>query len=572
MNVLQRILPHWLNPYPKQHLSGDVLAGIITTVLVLPQSLAYALLAGLPPQAGLVASVLPTMIYALLGSSMVQAVGPVAVTAILTFSVLSPLAVPGTAHYIELAAALALMSGLLVVAFGFLRLGFLSDLLSRPVVSGFISGSAVLILISQLRLLIGVQAHGADSWHLLEATLAALPSLHWPTALMGFCGLVMLLFCRHALGNMVVRLGLAPRRADFLVRVMPLVIVVVATAAVHLWDLDTRHGIAVVGTVQQGFALPALFLPDRAALQALAIPALLLAFIGTVQNIAMAQALAVRRRERIDTNQELIGLGAANVAAAFSGGMPVGGGVTRTAVNLAAGAQTPLASLVAGLVMLLILMVGTEAFTRLPLAILAASIVVASFSMVDMGAFRRAWNYDRADAIALAGTALGVLVLGLQTGIALGIGLSLAVLLFRTTTPHIAVVGRIEGTEHFRSVERHGVQTLPGVLFLRVDESLFFGNLRAVEQRISTELELAPQTHDMVLIMSAVNRIDLTALESLQDLNRDLIDRHICLHLAEVKGPVQDRIAGTELSRSLSGGFYRSAHDAFEVLRQQPSA
>jgi SulP family sulfate permease len=144
--------------------------------------------------------------------------------------------------------------------------------------------------------------------------------------------------------------------------------------------------------------------------------------------------------------------------------------------------------------------------------------------------------------------------------------------LFRTSTPHIAVVGRIADTEHFRNVERHGVQTLPGVLFLRVDESLFFGNLRAVEQRIAHELELAPRTHDMVLIMSAVNRIDLTALESLQDLNRDLADRHICLHLAEIKGPVQDRIAGTALSHSLSGGFYRSAHDAFEVLRQQPSA
>jgi SulP family sulfate permease len=388
---------------------------------------------------------------------------------------------------------------------------------------------------------------------------------------MGLSGLAVLLFCRYLLGQIALRLGVAPSRAEFLVRLMPIVVVVLATVAVHIWDLDSRHGVQVVGDVATGFALPVFYLPDASALRALAVPALTLAFIGTVQNIAMAQALAVKRRERIDANQELIGLGAANVVAAFSGGMPVGGGLSRTAVNQAAGAQTPLASIVSGIAMLVILLAGTSAFAKLPLSILAASIVAASFSMVELRAFHRAWSYDRADAIALAGTALGVLMLGLQAGIAIGIGLSLAVLLFRTSTPHIAVVGRIAGTEHFRNVERHGVQTLPGVLFLRVDESLFFGNLRAVQQRLSHELELAPTVHDLVLIMNAVNRIDLTAMESLLDLNRDLTARHICLHLAEVKGPVHDRLAKTPLPGSLSGGFYRSAHDAFEALRQQPS-
>lgn len=571
MHFLVRILPTWLLHYPKKHLATDVLAGLVTTVLVLPQSLAYALLAGLPPQAGLVVSIFPVMVYALLGSSMTQAVGPVAVTAIMTFSILSPLAVPFTPEYVVLAAGLALMSGVLVLAFGVFKLGFLSDLLSRPVVSGFISGSAVLIVISQLRLLVGVEAHGADSWHLLLSTVQNLPAFQWVTTVMGLVGLVVLLLCRYALAPVLQRWGVGRERAGLVVRLMPLVIVVVSTFAVIAFDLDTLHGVAVVGAVPPGLPALNLFFPTSDMLKVLALPALVIAFVGTVQNIAMAQALAAKRRERIDANRELVGLGAANIVAAFSGGMPVGGGVSRTAVNVASGAQTPLASLVAATAMLLLVAFGTAAFTRLPLAILAASIVVAAFSMVDVAALRRAWHYDRADALALLGTALGVLMMGLQFGIALGIGLSLATLLFRASQPHIAVVGRIAGTEHFRNVERHGTETLPGALFVRVDESMFFGNLRAIEERLARELEAAPDTCDLVLIMSAVNRMDVTALEALGNLNEDLVARHVCLHLAEIKGPVQDRLMGTAFWGALSGGVYRSAHDAYEALRHQPS-
>jgi len=418
-----------------------------------------------------------------------------------------------------------------------------------------------------LRLLVGVDAQGADSWHLLAATVRALPQLQAATALMGVSGLVVLLLCRYGLAPALQGMGLARQRADFVVRLMPLVVVVLATLMVMALDLDTAHGVAVVGAIEPG--LPALqwSLPGGMDLGVLALPALIIAFVGTVQNIAMAQALAAKRRERIDANQELIGLGAANVVAAFSGGMPVGGGVSRTAVNVAAGAQTPLASLVAAAAMLLVIMFGTAAFERLPLAILAASIVVAAFSMIDWAALRRAWSYDRADGLALLGTALGVLVVGLQAGIAIGIGLSLATLLFRASQPHIAVVGRIAGTEHFRNVERHGTETLEGALFLRVDESMFFGNLRAIEARLGAELDAAPRTTDLVLLMSAVNRIDVTALEALTDMLQDLHLRKIRLHLAELKGPVQDRMQGTALWTALSGRIYRSANDAFEKLK-----
>ncbi len=561
-----RWLPDWLRPYPRQHLTADVLAGIIVTILVIPQSLAYALLAGLPPQAGLYASILPVAVYALLGSSRVQAVGPVAITAIMTFAVLTPLATPGSAEYVALAASLSLFSGLLVWGFGALRLGFLAQLLSRPVVSGFISGSAVLIIIGQSKLLLGLPVPAGPAWQTLATLLAHLGSAHLPTLAVALPALTALLLARLWLGGALQRAGLRRAAAEYVVRVMPLAVLGVATVAVIALGLDSQHGVAVVGAVPEGLAGFSFFVPTLASVQQLAVPALMMALIGMVQNISMAQALAIKRRERIDANRELVGLGAANVAAAFYSGMPVGGGLSRSAINVAAGAQTPLASLVAAGVMLAVVLGGTQWVTHLPLAVLAASIVVAAVGMVDVQALRQAWAYDRADGVAWLGTALGVLLLGLQWGIALGVGLSLATLVLRASTPHIAVIGRIAGTEHFRNVERHGVQTIPGVLLLRIDESLFFGNLAAVEARLAAELAHAPGTRDVVLILSAVNRIDATAMEALTDLQRDLADRAIRLHLAEVKGPVQDRLARTPLWAAVQGRVHLSVNAACEAL------
>lgn len=570
MTVLRSLSEHagtllkglWWRAYPRQHLGADVLAGGVVAVLVLPQSLAYALVAGLPPQAGLYVSILPVLVYALVGSSMTQAVGPVAITAIVTFSVLSPLAVPGSEHYVSLAAALALMSGLMVLAMGVLRLGFLASLLSRPVVSGFISGSAWLIFISQMKLLLGVSAPGVGAWGQLSATVTQLPQAHVPTVALAVVSVAVLVAARSALAPLLTRWGVARGAADLAVRLVPLLLVASTTAAVVAWELDTKHGVAVVGQIQQGLPELGLTLPGLSELGLLVVPALILAFIGTVQNIAMSQALAIKRRERVNPNQELVGLGLSNVVASVAGGMPVGGGLSRTAINVAAGAQTPLASVVAACAMLALVWAGTAGFARIPLPVLAASIVVAALNMVDVAEFRRAWAYDRADALAWLGTALGVLVLGLQGGIVLGIALSLATLLYRASTPHIAVVGRVAGTEHFRNVERHGVETLPGVLFLRIDESIFFGNLRAIEARLMAELAKLNEPRAVVLIMSAVNRVDLTGLEALTDLQRDLDARGVALHLAEVKGPVQDRMQGTELMVGLAGRIHLSTHAA----------
>ena len=567
MNAPMPWLPRWIRDYRRENWASDLVAGLIVTVLVIPQSLAYALLAGLPPQAGLYVSIFPVLAYAFFGSSMTQAVGPVAITAIMTFTVLSPLETPGSPHYVALAASLSLFSGVLILAFGVLRLGFLSQLLSRPVISGFISGSAVLIVISQMKFLLGVQVSGSTSWQLLAALAENVTQARPVTLLIGGVALLVLYFSRRYLCALLVKAGVSSRVAGFVVRLMPLIVVVAATLIVMKFDLDRQSGVAVVGAVHEGLA--SFTLPRLDSFRILTVPALILALIGMVQNITMAQALAIKRGERVDANSELLGLGTANIVAAFYGGMPVGGGLSRSAINVAAGAQSPLASVVSATAMFAIVAAGTHWFARLPLAVLAASIVIAAISMIDVKAFRQAWSYDRADALALLGTGLGVLLFGLELGIALGIGLSLATLLLRASTPHIAVIGRIAGSEHFRNVERHGVETIPGVLFLRIDESLFFGNLNAVEARLSAELDKDPAIHDVVLIMSAVNRVDTTAMAVLTDINRELGRREIRLHLAEVKGPVQDRLARSPLWKALSGQVHLSVNDAFELLCQQ---
>lgn len=570
MTLLRRILPGWLAAYPRQKLGADLAAGLIVTVLVIPQSLAYALLAGLPPQMGLYVSIFPVIAYALLGSSMVQAVGPVAITAIMTYAVLSPLAAPGSAEYILLAAALSLFSGLMLLACGVLRLGFLSQLLSRPVISGFISGSAVLIVISQMKYLLGIAPQGGSSIEVVVDLLGKLADSHRPTVLIGLLALAVLAFARYGLGGLLKRLGLGATQAAFIGRLMPLVVVLFGTLAVVWLDLDRARGVAVVGAVVAGIPGFEFFLPRYESLKLLVVPAFVMTLIGMVQGITMAQALAIKRRERVDANAELVGLGAANVVAAFYGGMPVGGGLSRSAINVAAGAQTPLASLVSALAMIGVLAGAAHWFERLPLAVLAASIMMAAWSMIDLQALRQAWAYDRADAMALLGTAGGVLLLGLETGIGLGIVLSMATLLYRVSTPHIAVVGRLPGSEHFRNIERYAVETIPGVLFVRIDERLFFGNLGAVEMRLNQELERIGEARDLVLVMSAVNLMDTTAVEVFAELNQDLAERGIRLHLAEVRGPVQDRLQRSALWSSLSGQVFLSANAAFEQLRQPP--
>jgi len=557
-------LPDWLRHYRRAWLGGDITAGVIVTVMLIPQSLAYAMLAGLPPEVGLYASILPMVAYAVFGTSMTLAVGPVAVASLMTASALQPLAAAGSAEYVALAVQLSLISGVMLLAFGALRLGFFAHFLSHPVISGFISGAAILIAIGQLKYIFGVSVASSDVLGSVTGLLTALPQLSPATALIGIASLTFLFLARRFMARALARLGVPGGSAELLAKLAPMLLVIVSTLVVAFFQLNATAGVSVVGHVPQGLPQFSLSMPGTETLGQLWLPALLIALVGFVESVSVAQSLALKRKQRIKPDRELLGLGAANVASAFSGGFPVTGGFARSVVNFAAGAQTPLAGVISAALMALVIAAFTGAFHYLPHAVLAATIIVAVTALIDVHTFKEAWRYDRADALALLATALGVVIFGVEAGILTGVALSLGTLVWRSTHPHMAVVGRVRGTEHFRNIERHeNTQTISGLLALRIDESLFFANVTVVEDRIEALLAANPDVRRLLLICSAVNQIDVTALGVLTELEASLAARGIVLVLAEVKGPVMDRLSMSDLGKRLQGRVFLSVHEAF---------
>lgn len=540
----------WLKHYRRSLLAGDIGAGIVVALMAVPQGMAYALVAGLPPVVGIYASIAPALLYALFGSSMTQSVGPAAITSLMTAALLAPLAAPGSSLYTVLAAQLALMVALVLLAAGALRAGFLANFFSRPVMSGFTIAVALVIAWGQVPALLG----------------GALDHPHLPSAILGLTALVLLLLARGSLAPLLVRAGVKAGLADTAAKLAPMLLVIAATVLVPLLDLQAA-GVRTTGAIPAG--LPGLNLATSAAhWRALLQPALLVGFMVFLMSMSAAQTLALKRQEKLAGNAELIGLGAANLASALSGGFPVTGSLSRSAVNFSAGANTPLASVISALLLAGALLAPTGWLALMPLPALAATIIVAVLGMLDLSILRSAWRYDRADALALLATGAGVLVLGVEAGVMVGVALSLATLIWRASRPHIVVLGRIAGTEHFRDIERYAGETMPGVLLLRVDANLFFGNVAAVNARIEDELTARPALHDLVLVMTAVSSIDTSALFALEELNQMLRQRGVGLHLAEVKGPVLDRLKTSTLPAALNGQIFLSAVRALNALSQ----
>ncbi len=560
---MRKLLPSWFAGYQRSWLAGDFTAGMVVTVMLIPQSLAYAMLAGLPPQVGLYASVLPLFAYALFGSSMALAVGPVAVASLMTASALSPLAAQGSPAYLMMAILLALLSGVMLFVAGLLRMGFLAYFLSHPVISGFISGSAVLITVGQLKYLLGMPLPSGSILNTLSALPQLLPHMKTATATLGLTALAFLLFARLYLGQLLKRIGLPAKMADLLTKLAPMAVVIVSTAVVAHLGLDQSAAVSIVGDVPAG--LPALALPslDWTTMAPLLLPAALISLIGFVESVSVAQSLAFKRGQRISPDRELLGIGAANIASALSGGYPVTGGFARSVVNFSAGAQTPAAGVISAVLMAIVIAGFTGGFHYLPHAVLAATIIVAVTALIDLDTLAEAWKYDKADATSLLLTFFGVIFLGVEEGILLGVVLSLAVLVWRSSHPHMAVVGRVPGTEHFRNIDRHQVETLPGLVALRVDESLYFANAQVLEARIEALVQTHPGTRCILLILSAVNQLDSTALGILTELEKSLASRNISLQFSEVKGPILDRLRPTPLGERMKNRIYLSTHQAF---------
>ncbi len=561
---LERYFPilSWGRTYNRSFLTDDLMAAVIVTIMLIPQSLAYALLAGLPPVVGLYASILPLILYAIFGTSRTLAVGPVAVISLMTGSAAGVVAAQGTAQYLEAAITLAMLSGVMLGVLGILRAGFLANLLSHPVISGFITASGILIATSQIKHIVGVEA-GGDNWPEMLASLAAsISNTNAWTLAVGIPATLFLFYVRRDGKRALKAAGLGEKSADMLTKASPIAAVAFSIIAVIAWDLGGRD-VSLVGAIPQGlppFALPT---PNLSLIEQLWVPALLISIIGFVESVSIAQTLAAKRRQRISPDQELIGLGSANIASALSGGYPVTGGFARSAVNFDAGAQTPAAGAFTAVGIALATVFLTPLLFNLPIATLAATIIVAILGLIDLRTPIQLWRYSKTDFTAHIATILVTLFAGVEAGVIAGVVVGLLLYLWRASRPHAAIVGRVPETEHFRNVERHKVYTVPHVLSIRIDEALTYLNARWLEEYILEEVADRPEVRHVILMCSAVNEIDSSGLESLEAINHRLGDAAIGLHLSEVKGPVMDRLQRTHFIEELNGRVFLTQDKAF---------
>jgi SulP family sulfate permease len=547
---LERRVPlvRWVRTSDPASRRADLLAGLTVAAMLVPQGMAYAALAGMPPVTGLYASTVPLVVYALLGTSGQLAVGPVAIVSLLTASTLAPVADGDPAAYITLAGLLALLVGAIQITLGLLRAGRLTSLLSHPVISGFTSAAAIVIATSQLDKLLGVSIGSPDRWpERLGALVAGLTSTHLPTLLVGLAAIAALVVGK--------RIG---RRLP-----VPLVVVIVATAAVPVLGLDAM-GVSVLGDVPAGFPRPTLPLAPLDAVVALLPGAVIIALLSYLEGISVARAIAARTRDRIDPDQELLASGAANLAAGVMQAFPVAGGFSRTAVNHDAGARTPLASLVTASGVLLALLVVAPAFRTLPEVVLAAVVLVAVAGLVDIAGARHAWRVERTDGLALTITFLATLLLGVEVGIAVGIAASLVLSLWRVGIPRLDVeVAEVAGTT-------------PTTLVLHVEGDLLPASgarlQDAVEEAVAA-LAAGDGDRRLVLDLSGVPGSDVSGVEALVLADRVTAADGVELHLAGVREGVASRVRRAGVDERFVGRWHADVAAALSVasdLRTTP--
>ncbi|HRV90742.1 MAG TPA: solute carrier family 26 protein [Anaerolineae bacterium] len=559
---------NWLVNYRREDLVGDMMAGLIVTIMLVPQGMAYALLAGLPPEVGLYASIVPLIIYGLLGTSRTLAVGPVAIVSLLVATGVAPLAETGSGEYIRLAITLAFLVGIIQLVMGLVRLGFLVNFLSHPVLAGFTSAAAIVIGFSQVKHLLGLSMPSTEHFYEQVFYAAANFTASNPvTVAIGLASIVVLFYFKQGLGRQLKRLGVAEPLVVPITKSGPLIVVLGGTLVVWLFGLNETAGVSIVGDVPAG--LPPLSLPyfDLSLWEVLLPTALAISFVGYMESISVAKSLASKRREKVEANQELIALGAANFGATFTGGYPVTGGFSRSVVNFAAGANTGLASIITAVLIGLTVVFLTPIFYFLPKAVLAAIIIVAVVGLIDVAAFKHVWRYNKADAASMIITFGAVLLVGIETGILVGAAAAILLYVWRTSRPHMAVVGRLGNSETYRNVLRHQVKTCPHVLTIRVDESLYFANTKYLEDTVLQMVADRPEVKHLVLIGAAINFIDSSALETLESLITELRDAGVEFHMADIKGPVMDRLQSIGFVDEVGNDhIHLSVHDAMQVL------
>lgn len=560
------IIPHWFKRL-QQHphlITNDLTAGLMMAVLVIPQSLGYAALAGLPPIMGLYASIVPTLVYAYLGASSVSAVGPVAVTAIMTAGALSDYAT-GSLQYITLSIILAMMVGVILALASILRLGWIMQFVSRGVSSGFVSAAAVLIIISQIKNLTGLPLVGGSLIDIAGNLSGSSFELKPHTALLGIGTLLILLANRYVKSLWA---WLSKSQADFAKRV---VVIILTAASIILANQFDWHAldIRLLEPLPTGF--PELKIPAMSlgVLLDLLPSALLIALIAFISSSAVSSNYARVHGESFDNNKELLGLGFANIASSISGSFAVTGGISRTSLNIGLGAKTPFASVVCAVGILLILVFFGKYLTGLPYAVLSAVIISSVISMVDTDTLKSAIKHDKADAICMVICFVVAIVFGLNVGLIVGLLVSFAFMIYRSHRVNVAIIGQIGDSGHFRDTARHKTTTFDNLLMLRIDESLYFGNATSIHDTLRKRYHDHPNAREVILIMTAVNHIDLTAQEMLISFNQEILSHGKRLHLAEIKGGTMDILKDSDLLKQLSGEVFLSTKQAVDKLKYQ---
>ena len=543
----------WLKTYHPTHFKADVVAALIVLAMLVPQGMAYAMLAGLPPVMGIYASILPMIIYAFTGSSTTLSIGPVAIISMMVFSALQPLFAVGSTAYIEAACLLAIMVGIISLILGLFRFGFLIQLISHPVIKSFIIASALLIALGQFKFLLDIPLQTNNIPEFIGSLVNNFHHISFLSVGVSLAAITILVFLPKWV------------RSDFLNKTIPLLLVLSSIIVVYAFNLD-QHGLKTVGIIPTG--LPSFHFPtwNFDLVQKLLPSAFIIAMISFVESLAIAQATALQKRDDLNSNQELIALGLANIAAGINMGFAVSGSLSRTVVNSDAGAKTPMSGVMSSLLMIAVSLYFTSFFQNLPLTILAATIFVSIWKLVSFLPFFETWKYSKADGLAMWATFLGVTCIDISTGLVIGIILTFILLLWRISRPHIAVIGLVEGTQHFRNVSRYDVLTTETIASFRIDENLNFLNAHVLKGYIITELSHNPQIQHVVINCSSISNIDLSAVEMLEDLNRELLQLGIQLHLSEVKSPVMDQLNSSRLINMLSGKIFLSHYQAIQTL------
>ena len=543
----------WLKTYHPTHFKADVVAALIVLAMLVPQGMAYAMLAGLPPVMGIYASILPMIIYAFTGSSTTLSIGPVAIISMMVFSALQPLFAVGSTAYIEAACLLAIMVGIISLILGLFRFGFLIQLISHPVIKSFIIASALLIALGQFKFLLDIPLQTNNIPEFIGSLVNNFHHISFLSVGVSLAAISILVFLPKWV------------RSDFLNKTIPLLLVLSSIIVVYAFNLD-QHGLKTVGIIPTG--LPSFHFPtwNFDLVQKLLPSAFIIAMISFVESLAIAQATALQKRDDLNSNQELIALGLANIAAGINMGFAVSGSLSRTVVNSDAGAKTPMSGVMSSLLMIAVSLYFTSFFQNLPLTILAATIFVSTWKLISFLPFFETWKYSKADGLAMWATFFGVTCIDISTGLVIGIILTFILLLWRISRPHIAVIGLVEGTQHFRNVSRYDVLTTETIASFRIDENLNFLNAHVLKGYIITELSHNPQIQHVVINCSSISNIDLSAVEMLEDLNRELLQLGIQLHLSEVKSPVMDRLNSSRLINMLSGKIFLSHYQAIQTL------